>query len=223
MLRKLLAVGFLLALVGLFSIAQEGSLISNQHDGLEDFTSVIDNPTLIDEPTLISVNGRYIEVPPGWSYTGVPEVGGLPPFVNRWAEPGYAFNWGWINGEAGFAQDGIQLYGNQRYAVQVDYTTILRYASTELPFVASNFQVYGRIYTAQGGIVELPNQNMRGLEEAHSIEWVIESTENPYPFVRLEVYFSVEWPIFDGSVNLQRIDIVTVPDDYRPEAVIPFK
>jgi hypothetical protein len=223
MLRKLFALGLLLALVGLLTIAQEGPLITNAHDGLEDFTSVINNPSFLDEPTVISVNGRYIEVPQGWSYTGVPEVGGLPPFVSRWEEPGYAFNWAWINGEAGFAQDGIQLYGNQRYAVRVDYTTMLRYTSSDYPFVASNFQVYGRIYTAQGGMVELPQQNMRGLEEAQSIEWVIESTENPYPFVRLEIFFSVEWPIFEGSVNLQRIDLVTVPADYRPEAVISFR
>jgi hypothetical protein len=223
MLRKLLALAVLLLAIGLLSLAQDGPAISNQHDGLEDFSSVINNPTLIEEPTLISVNGRYIEVPPGWSYTGMPEVGGLPPFVNRWEEPGYAFNWGWINGEAGFAQDGIQLYGNQRYAVQVDYTTILTYGTPDLPFIASNFQVYARLYTANGGMQELPRQNMRGLEEAHSIEWVIESTENPYPFVRLEVFFAVEWPIFNGSVNLQRIDIVVVPDDYRPEAVISFE
>lgn len=223
MFRKLLSLTLLLFALGLLSLAQEGPIISNEHDGLEAFTSVINNPTLIGEPTLISVNGRYIEVPPSWSYTGMPEVGGLPPFVNRWEEPGYAFNWSWINGEAGFAQDGIQLYGNQRYAVRVDYTTIFTYTNTDFPFVASNFQVYGRLYTANGGMHDLPAQNMRGLQEAHSIEWVIESTENPYPFVRLEILFSVEWPILNDSANLQVIDIVTVPADYRPEAVISFR
>lgn len=223
MFRKLIALGVLLLVFALLSFAQDGPAITNQHDGFVDFTSVINNPTLLDEPTLISVNGRYIEVPRGWSYTGMPEVGGLPPYVNRWEQQGYLFNWEWINGEAGFAQDGIQLYGNQRYAVQVDYTTMLYYTSGDLPFVASNFQVYGRIYTANGGMQELPRQNMRGLEESHQIEWVIESTENPYPFVRLEILFAVEWPIFRGTVNLQRMDIVVVPADYRPEAVINFR
>lgn len=222
MRTKLLMLGFLLLAVVFISLAQEGPVISNQHDGLELFSSVINNPTLIGEPTLISVNGRYIEVPPGWSYTGVPLVGGLPPYVNRWTEPGYNFAWDWINGEAGFAQDGIQLYGNQRYAVQVDYTTMLQ-MSSDLPFVASDFQVYGRIYTAQGGMQELPAQNMRGLQEAHNLEWVIESTENPYPFVRLEIFFRVRWPIFQNGVNLQRIDLVTVADDYRSDAVIEFR
>lgn len=222
-MRKTIIFLFALLGFGLLAFAQDGPLITNEHAGLPEFSSVVNNPTLIEEPTLISVNGRYIEVPQGWSYTGMPEVGGLPPYINRWTEPGYNMAWDWINGESGFAQDGIQLYGNQRYVVQVDYTTMLAYTSTDYPFVPSNFQVYGRIYTANGGMQELPRQNMRGLTEAHNIEWVIESTENPYPFVRLEILFAVEWPIFSGAINLQRMDILTAPADYRPNAVIQFR
>lgn len=221
---------FILAIILLFSIgiltfAQgEGSIIENTHSGLEAFSSVINNPSFTEgDITLINVNGRNIEVPQGWSYTGVPVVGGLPPFIRRGEEPGLEFVWEWINGQAGFAQDGIQLYGNQRYAIQVDYLSNLYYTSEELPYVPSDFQVYARLYTANGGMQELPHINSQGLAQQHSIEWVIESNNNPYPFVRLEVLFDVEWPTFRGGVFVQRIDLVTVEADYRPNFVINFE
>lgn len=225
MIKRIVAIIVLIFAIGILTLAQDsGPIIENQHSGLEPFTSVINNPNLNEgEPTLISVNGRYIEVPQGWSYTGLPEVGGLPPFVRRTEQPGLEFLWEWINGEAGFAQDGIQLYGNQRYAIQVDYLTNLYYTSEDLPYIPSDFQVYARLYTANGGMQELPRINSQGLDQQHNIEWVIESTENPYPFVRLEVLFDVEWPTFRGSVFVHRIDIVTVEDDYRPNFVIPFE
>lgn len=224
--RILLATIISLALlsVGVLTLAQsDGPIIQNEHDALEPFTSVINNPTLENEATLVNVNGRNVFVPQGWSYTGTPGVGGLPPYVVNTPEQGYEFVWEWINGSAGLAQDGIQLYGNQRYAVQVDYLTNLYYTSRDLPFVGSDFQVYGRLYTANGGFQDLPPINATGLSEQQNLEWVIESTDNPYPFVRLEVRFDVDWPIFRGSVYLQRIDLVTVPDDYRPEFVINFE
>jgi len=223
-MRKALLILGLFLIVSLLTVAQDtGPIIENQHAGLEDFSSVIDNPNLEGDPTLISVNGRNIEVPYAWSYTGKPGVGGLAPYVSRYEEPGYRFSWDWINGQAGFAQDGIQLYGNQKYAIRVKYRTDIVYTRDDLPFVASDFKVAAQIYTARGGMQSLPSQNMHGLQEDQSIEWVIESTENPYPFVRLEVMFDVEWPIFVGNVYLQSIDIVTVPEDYRPEAVLSFK
>lgn len=225
-MRKTLFMIALLLMVGVLTLAQDiGPAIENQHAGLAEFSSVIDNALFDDEiePTLISVNGRDIEVPFAWSYTGFAEVGGLPPYVSRYENPGYRFSWDWINGQAGFAQDAIQLYGNQRYAVRVQYRTDFVYTRDDLPFVPSDFRVFARIYTARGGMQALPAQNVQGLEQEHSIEWVIESTDNPYPFVRLEVMFDVKWPIFVGDVYLQRIDIVTVPDDYRPAAVIGFE
>lgn len=197
--------------------------IQNDHAQLALFTSVINNPTLINEPTRIHVNGRDLEVPPHWSFTAAPQVGGLPPYIRRYDQPGYQFIWEWVNGEAGFAQDGIQLYGNQRYAVRVNYQTDLYYTSGDLPFVPYDFRIYARLYTAQGGMQTLPHFNMSGLTDTHSIEWVIESTVNPYPFVRLEVLFDVEWPIFRGTATMQSIDIVTVAPDYRPDFVIPFE
>lgn len=225
MIRRFLLPMVLLLGVGMLTLAQsDGPIIANQHDGLEPFTSVIENPTFAEgESTLINVNGRSIEVPQGWSFTTMPEVGGLPPFVRYTDEPGVEFIWEWVNGQSGFAQDGIQLYGNQRYAIQVDYLTNLYYTSSDLPYVPSDFQVYGRLYTADGGMQELPRLNSQGLAQQHNIEWVIESTENPYPFVRLEVFFDVEWPTFRGSVFVQRVDLVTVPDDYRPNFVIDFE
>lgn len=198
-------------------------VIDNEHAALEPFTSVIRNPGLADDPTRISVNGRTLEVPPQWSFTSDPAIAGLPPFVRRWEEPGYAFVWDWIGGRAGFAQDGIQLYGNQRYAIRVAYATDLEYTSTDFPFTSSNVRVQARLYTAQSGITELPPQSMQGLAQAHTIEWVIESADNPYPFVRLEVVFDVEWPIFLGSTNLRSIDLVTAPADYKPQFVINFE
>lgn len=223
-MRKTIVILVFLLMISVFTVAQDiGPAIENQHAGLEAFSSVIDNPTFGDEPTLISVNGRNIEVPPGWSYTGYPGVGGLAPYVSRYDEPGYRFSWDWINGQAGFAQDGIQLYGNQTYVIRVKYRTDIVYTRDDLPFLASDFKVVARLYTADGGMQTLPTQNMQGLQQEHSIEWVIKSTENPYPFVRLEVMFDVEWPIFVGNVFLQSIDIVTAPGDYRPEAVIEFK
>ena len=57
----------------------------------------------------------------------------------------------------------------------------------------------------------------------HEQEWVIESTANPYPFVRLEVYFIMEYPIFIGGVYLENINILTAPADYRPQFVINFE
>jgi hypothetical protein len=223
-MRKIILILILLLTIGVLTFAQDiGPAIENQHAGLAYFTSVIDNPRFEDEPTLINVNGRNIEVPYAWSYTGFPEVGGLPPYVSRYDEPGYRFSWDWINGQAGFAQDGIQLYGNQRYAVRVEYRTDMAYSRDDLPFVPSDFKVFARMYTARGGMQALPAQSMQGLEQEQAIEWVIESTENPYPFVRLEVMFDVTWPIFVGNVYLQHIDIVTVPEDYRPEAVIGFE
>lgn len=224
MMRKTIVILALLLLVSILTIAQDiGPIIENQHAGLENFSSVIDNPNFEDEPTLISVNGRNIEVPYAWSYTGFPGIGGLAPYVSRYDDPGYRFSWDWINGQAGFAQDGIQLYGSQTYALRVRYRTDMVYTRNDLPFVPSDFRVFARVYTARGGMQALPSQSMQGLEEQHSIEWVIQSTENPYPFVRLEVMFDVEWPIFVGNVYLQSIDLVTVPDDYRPEAVIGFR
>jgi hypothetical protein len=200
-------------------------VISNDHADMRVFTSVIENPDLIEEelPALINVNGRNIEVPPGWSYTGFPGVGELPPFVRRWEEPGYLFAWDWINGLAGFAQDGIQLYGTQRYAIRVEYDTDLVYTNEDMPFVPSDFQVIARLHTAQGGLQELPPISMEGLNTSHEIEWVIESPDNPAPFVRLEVMFKVDWPLFTGFANLRQIDLVTVPDDYRPAFVIEFE
>ncbi|MEM9953739.1 MAG: hypothetical protein AAFV93_08535 [Chloroflexota bacterium] len=223
MRRYLLPIVLILS-VAILTLAQdEGPLIQNQHDALEPFSSVLNNPSFAEgEPTLINVNGRYVEVPQGWTFTTKPEVGGLPPFVRYTDQPGVEFVWEWINGQSGFAQDGIQLYGNQRYAIQVDYLTNLYYTSEDLPYVPSDFQVYARLYTANGGMQELPRINSQGLEQQHNIEWVIESTDNPYPFVRLEIFFDVEWPTFRGSVFVQRIDLVTVADDYRPNFVIPF-
>lgn len=224
MLRKLTLFLIILLSAGILTVAQgDGPIIQNEHGGLEPFTSVINNPTFLGDPTLINVNGRNVEVPEGWSFTSNPLVGGLPPFVRRFDQPGYEFIWEWINGEAGLAQDGIQLYGNQRYAIQVDYQTNLYYTSADLPFVPSDFRVYARLYTANGGIQELPRINMRGLEEQHNLEWVIESVNNPFPFVRLEVLFDVEWPTFRGSVFVQRADIVTVEADYRPDFVVNFE
>ncbi|MEL6524205.1 MAG: hypothetical protein AAFQ07_00715 [Chloroflexota bacterium] len=225
-MRRFMIVAISLALlsVGMLTVAQDnGPLIQNGHDGLDEFSSVITNPTFEGEATIINVNGRYIDVPPGWSFTGNPEVGGLPPFVVDTPEQDYEFVWEWINGSAGFAQDGIQLFGNQRYAIQVDYLTNLYYTSRDLPFVPSDFQVYARLYTANGGMQALPPISMTGLAEQQNVEWVIESTSNPYPFVRLEVRFDVEWPTFRGSVYLQRADIVTVPDDYRQNFVVNFE
>jgi hypothetical protein len=63
---------------------------------------------------------------------------------------------------------------------------------------------------------------MDGLEETHSIEWVIESTENPFPYTRLEVLFDVRWPTFVGDVFLTRVDLQTAPADYKPAFVIEF-
>lgn len=122
-MRRLIPAIILLFSIRILTFAQsEGPIIENTHSGLEAFSSVINNPSFTEgEITLINVNGRNIEVPQGWSYTGVPVVGGLPPFIRRGEEPGLEFVWEWINGQAGFAQDGIQLYGNQRYAIQVDY------------------------------------------------------------------------------------------------------
>jgi len=224
MKQTILAVIVLLSL-GILTFAQDtGPIIENTHGGLEAFSSVINNPSFTEgESTLIHVNGRNVEVPQGWSYTGIPVVGGLPPFIRRGEEPGLEFVWEWINGQAGFAQDGIQLYGNQRYAIQVDYLTNLYYTSEDLPYVQSDFQVYARLYTANGGMQELPRINSQGLAQQHNIEWVIESTDNPYPFVRLEVLFDVEWPTFRGGVFVQRIDLVTVEPDYRPNFVINFE
>lgn len=224
-MRRIIPISLLLLSITLLTFAQsDGPIITNEHDALEPFSSVINNPTFSEgEPTLILVNGRNLEVPQGWSYTGIPVVGGLPPFIRRTAEPGLEFLWEWINGQAGLAQDGIQLYGNQRYAIQVDYLTNLYYTSSDLPYVPSDFQVYARLYTANGGMHELPRINSQGLAQQHNIEWVIESVNNPYPFVRLEVLFDVEWPTFRGSVFVQRIDLVTVESDYRPEFVINFE
>ena len=133
------------------------------------------------------------------------------------------YNWDYISGRSGLAQDAIQLFGNQRYAVRVQFRTDLIYARLDTPFTPSHFQVGARLYTAQGGFTELPPQPMIGTENDHLIEWVIESTENPYPFVRLEAYFLMEYPIFIQNVYLERIDIVTVPPDYRPEFVNYFE
>lgn len=221
-----IGIGIIIASLTVIVSAQEDigpvPVIANDHAALEPFSSVIENPVLGGEPTLISVNGRTLEVPPAWSFTTTPDIAGLPPFLRRWEEPGYAFLWDWIGGEAGFAQDGIQLYGNQRYAIRVDYATDLEYTSTDFPFAPSNIQAYARIYTAQNGFTELPAQSFQGLEQDHSIEWVIESENNPFPYVRLEVLFRVEWPIFLGSINLGSIDLVTVPADYKPNFVINF-
>lgn len=224
-MRRLIILLVLIASIGALTFAQDNApVIDNAHAGLDPFTSVLNNADFSEgEDTLISVNGRYISVPQGWSYTGIPEVGGLPPFVRRGEQVGLEFVWEWVNGQAGFAQDGIQLYGNQRYAIQVDYLTNLYYTSEDLPYIQSDFQVYARLYTANGGMLELPRINSRGLAQQHNIEWVIESRENLYPFVRLEVLFDVEWPTFRGGVFVQRIDLVTVEADYRPEFVINFE
>lgn len=222
----LIGIGALLASLTMVVGAQDIGpipVLENEHQALEPFTSVIENPVLGGDPTLISVNGRTLEVPPSWSFTSDPDVAGLPPFVRRWEEPGYAFGWDWISGRAGFAQDGIQLYGNQRYAIRVAYATDLEYTSTDVPFTPSNIRVNARLYTAQNGFTELPPQSFQGLEQDHEIEWVIESENNPFPFVRLEVLFDVEWPIFLGAINLGSIDLVTAPADYRPNFVIPFE
>lgn len=197
-------------------------LLENAHAVLEPFTPVSENGYFVDDPTPIMVNGRQLEVPPNWSYSGYPGVGMLPPYIARWAGPGYRFDYSWINGIAGFAQDGIQLYGNQRYVLKAEYTTELKYL-TSLPFVASDVQFYARIYTAQGGMIELPRFNMQGLNQQHEVEWVIESTANPYPFIRLEALFEVKHPTFVGKVFMQKVEIQTAPPEYKPDFVIYFE
>jgi hypothetical protein len=199
------------------------SVIDNVHAAVEPFTSVIENPSLEGEPLPILVNGRTIEVPPHWSFTGEPGIGGLPPHISRYDGPGLRFGWDYVSGTAGFAQDAIQLFGNQRYAVRVAYRSDIVYMQDNVPFTPSHLQVRGRLYTAQGGVTELPAQSMIGTQEDHIVEWVIESTENPYPFVRLEVVFAMEWPIFIGGTFLESIDILTAPADYRPRFVINFE
>lgn len=199
------------------------SVLDNLHAAVAPFTSVITNPTLSGEPTLLLVNGRRAVVPPGWSLTGEPGMGGLYPHITLYDGPGIHFNWDYINGSAGFAQDGIQLYGNQRYVVRVLFRTDLVYQADHVPFTPSHFQVRGRIYTAQGGFTELPPQSMAGTQASHLAEWVIESRENPFPFIRLEVVFKMEWPIFIGGTFMEGIDILTAPADYRPEFVIYFE
>ncbi|MGB7337569.1 MAG: hypothetical protein WBC91_01665 [Phototrophicaceae bacterium] len=224
-MRRLLILIALLLSFSILTIAQtDRPAIDNLHAELEPFTSVINNPDFTEgDVTILNVNGRRVEVPQGWSFTTMPEVGGLPPFVFYVEDSGLEFFWEWINGQSGLAQDGIQLYGNQRYAIQVDYLTNLYYTSGDLPYVPSDFQVYARLYTANGGMQELPRINSQGLTQQHTVEWVIESTSNPYPFVRLEVFFDVEWPTFRGSVFVQNIDLVTVAPDYRPNFVINFE
>ncbi len=205
-------------------LAQDGPLpvLENAHGVLEPFTPVSLNGTFSDEPTLILVNGRVLEVPPQWSYTGEPIVGALPPYITRHEGPGYGFNFSWVNGMAGFAQDGIQLYGNQRYVIKIRYTTDLEYLSGDVPFIPSDMELYGRIYTAQTGMIELPRFTMDGLQTTHEGEWVIESPQNPYPFIRLEVGFNAAYPVFRGSVYLEFVEIQTAPKAYKPDWVIPF-
>ena len=199
------------------------SVIDNVHADVQPFTSVIENPTLEGDVLPILVNGRTIEIPHGWSYTGRPGIGGLPPHILRYAGPGLRFGWDYVNGSAGLAQDGIQLFGNQRYVVRVTYRTDIIYTLDSTPFTPSHLQVVPRLYTANGGFTDLPPQSMHGTQERHELEWVIESTENPYPFVRLEVLFRMEYPIFIGGTFLESIDILTAPADYRPEFIIYFE
>jgi hypothetical protein len=199
------------------------STIDNVHAVVEPFTSVIENPELAGQVTPLLINGRTIEIPENWSYTGAPGVAGLPPHILRYEGPGLRFGWDYVNGRAGVAQDGIQLFGNQRYIVRVNYRTDIIYARIDTPYTPSHLQLGARLYTAQNGFTELPPQSMHGTQENHTIEWVIESTANPYPFVRLEVYFLMEYPIFIGGSFLEHVDILTAPTDYRPEFVIQFE
>jgi hypothetical protein len=199
------------------------SVIDNIHAAVAPFTSVLENPTLSGDVLPILVNGRTIEVPHGWSYTGQAGIGGLPPHIQRYDGQGLRFGWDYVNGQAGFAQDGIQLFANQRYVVRVNYRTDIIYTLDSTPFTPSHLQVAARLYTAQGGFTELPAQSMRGTQEQHTIEWVIESSQNPYPFVRLEVTLALEYPIFIGGTFLESIDILTAPTDYRPQFVIDFE
>jgi len=199
------------------------SLIDNVHAEVEPFTSVIENPTLTGQVTPLLMNGRIVEIPQGWSFTGATGLAGLPPHISRYEGAGLRFGWEYVNGRAGLAQDGIQLFGNQRYVVRVDYRTDIIYARVDTPYTPSHLQLGARLYTAQGGFTELPPQSMHGTQENHTIEWVIESTDNPYPFVRLEVYFLMEYPIFIGGTFLERVDILTAPATYRPDFVIAFE
>lgn len=223
MWRRFVLLFFLITLwiAGVFA---QGALpvLENAHALLEPFTPVSLNGTFSHEPTLILVNGRVLEVPPQWSYTGAPIVGALPPYISRYDGPGYNFNLSWVNGMAGFAQDGIQLYGKQRYVIKARYTTDIDYLSGDMPFVPSDLELYGRIYTAQQGMMELPRYTMRDLHTTHDVEWVIESPENPYPFIRFEIGFNVDYPVFKGSVYLEFVEIQTAPQDYKPDWVIAF-
>jgi hypothetical protein len=224
-MRRLFIFLMILLLLWITSLlAQDGPLpvLENAHGLLEPFTPISLNGTFSGEPTLILVNGRVLEVPPQWSYTGEPIVGALPPFITRYDGPGYGFNFSWVNGMAGFAQDGIQLYGKQRYLIKIRYTTDLDYLSSDMPFVPSDMAFYGRIYTAQTGMIDLPRFTMDGLKATHDEEWVIKSPQNPYPFIRLEVGFAAEYPVFKGSVYLEWVEIQTAPADYKPDWVIPF-
>lgn len=225
-MRRLLPVILLLAgMVAARVLSQDGALpvLENLHAPLPPFTVVSRNALLGSDPTPIVVNGRQLEIPPDYSFTGKGGVGMLPPYIARWAEPGYRFDFSWINGSAGFAQDGIQLYGDQRYVVRVNYTTELEYTSGDYPFVPSDMRTFARIYTANSGMIDLPAYNMQALKQPHEIEWVIESTENPYPFIRLEVLFEIKYPVFRGKVFMEQIRVMTAPADYKPDFVIEFK
>lgn len=225
MRRLILMVIVLMGVLAAGVLAQRGPLpvLDNVHGVLPPFTPVSRNGSLGEEPTPLMVNGRRLEVPPGWSYTGYPGIGALPPYISRWDEPGYRFNFSWVNGTAGFAQDGIQLYGQQRYVIKVRYSTTLEYTSADYPFLPSDMRTCARIYTANSGMTDLPCYNMPGLDESHAIEWVIESTENPYPFIRLEVVFDVKYPVFRGFVFLEHAEIQTAPPDYKPDFLILFR
>lgn len=224
MMRRFSIFFVILILTWMTGVWAQGPLpvLENAHALLAPFTPVSRNGTLSGDPTPILVNGRVLEIPPQWSYTGAPIIGALPPYIARYGGPGYDFNWSWVNGTAGFAQDGIQLYGKQRYVIQVRYTTNMDYLSGDYPFVPSDLELYGRIYTAQAGMLELPRYTMDGLHQTHTAEWVIESPENPYPFIRLEVGFHVAYPVFKGSAYLEWIEIQTAETDYKPDWVIAF-
>jgi len=201
---------------------------SNPHANLPAFSPINKNWTLEGRPVLVEVGHdqvRTLAIPPQWSYVGVNEVyPNVPPYVYlRDDLGGYQFEPAYVSGTFGLAQDGIELFPEQRYIVKITYTTDLSRINSTGSFLLSDFTVQGAVYNTSGGTTTgLTPQTIPALRSARNEQiWVIES-DKPFPTIRLEVFFKFRWATLQGGIIVHKIEILTAPADYGSNAVLRF-
>jgi len=212
-------------------VTPEPTTGANPHGNMPAFSAINQNWTLDGHPEQITVGNlqldhwRILNIPPLWEYLGEPE-NEIPPFysavecVTEDDQACYKLDVSYIGGTFGLAQHGIELYGNQTYIVKVRADEI-NLTNEKADWSAGDMGIAGRLIVSDGTATELYEQAVPAQSGVHEWFWVIRSTKR-YPTVVLQVWFNIRWASVVGYVLLDDIEVLTAPDDFGQDVVLPF-